>query len=706
MRSLRNLRPRTAFYAQGTVPLPQRRCDDVVKVGLIAAPQSRLPKRPVGAALTRAGTIMKTKNLFAPPLRAWLALLLAMFAMAGTALAALPGVASDDDEFLPVREAFRLVVDRSEDAFVARWAIADHYYIYRERLRFALVDAQGNAIAGLGEPQVPAGEMKDDEVFGRVEVYHHELAVRLPVTTLPPDGSATLKVTYQGCAEAGLCYAPETEEWPLDFSGMKVAAATPATTPAATPVASPAAGAQGASVSAEPAVPSASGLSATDSNAIARFLAGASFLAIVGTFLLLGMGLAFTPCVLPMVPILSSIIVGEGDAITPRRAFLLSLAYVLGMALTYTAAGIAVGFLGAKANVAVWLQSPVVLGVFAALFVALAMSMFGFYELQVPSFLRDRLTAAQGKQKAGSLVGVAVMGALSALVVSPCVSAPLAGALVFISSTGDAVLGGAALFALAMGMGIPLLLIGTSGGKLLPKAGSWMNGVKVFFGVMLLGIAIILLGRVLPGPLTLALWGVLLLISGVFLKPLEALAEFADGWAHFRKGVGLVLMFTGALMLVGAAGGGDDPLKPLGFLAGSSAQAATGAAGTEKPLFTRVANSDELATKLAEAKAAGKPVMLDFFAEWCVACKIMERDVFSRPAVHAALAGYVVLQADVTGNSADNRALLARHEVLGLPSVLFFRADGAEVSGERIQGELDEAQFLAHLSARITPALD
>jgi len=647
---------------------------------------------------------MKTTTLFAQTMRACLALWLALFAMTGAALAALPGAAAEEDEFLPVREAFRLVVDRSEDAFVARWAIADHYYIYRERLRFTLVDAQGNAIAGLGEPQIPAGEMKDDEVFGRVEVYHRELAVRLPVAALPPAGAATLKVTYQGCAEAGLCYAPETEEWPLDFSGMKVSAAAPAATPAAAPVAAAVAGTPG-TLSAAPAAAAAGGLSATDSNAIARFLAGASFLAIVGTFLLLGMGLAFTPCVLPMVPILSSIIVGEGDGITPRRAFLLSFAYVLGMALTYTAAGIAVGFLGAKANVAMWLQSPVVLGVFAALFVALAMSMFGFYELQIPSFLRDRLTAAQGKQKAGSLVGVAVMGALSALVVSPCVSAPLAGALVFISSTGDAVLGGAALFALAMGMGIPLLLIGTSGGKLLPKAGAWMNGVKVFFGVMLLGIAIILLGRVLPGPLTLALWGMLLVISGVFLKPLEALAEFADGWAHFRKGVGLVLMFTGALMLVGAAGGGDDPLKPLGFLAGSSAQAATGAAGTEKPLFTRVANSDELAAKLAEARAAGKPVMLDFFAEWCVACKLMERDVFSRPAVHAALAGYVVLQVDATDNGAEDQALMAQYKVLGLPSVLFFRADGVEITGERIQGELDEAQFLAHLAGRIGPAL-
>lgn len=618
--------------------------------------------------------------------RRLIAFLLAMLTLlAAQAHAILSG--GDDDGFLPVREAFRLTLERDDHGFVARWQVADGYYLYRDKFRFAVTDDTGATLDVLAAPQSPEGEFKDDEIFGRVEVYHQQAEVRLPLKTLPAAATAMLKVTYQGCAEAGLCYPPETEEWPLDFTGMSVNAGESAATAAT------------AAATAAPGAPAAS-----DSGAIARFLANASFAAIIGTFLLLGIGLAFTPCVLPMVPILSSIIVGEGQGISTRRAFALSLAYVLGMALTYTAAGIAVGFLGAKANVAMWLQSPAVLVVFAAVFVALAMSMFGFYELQVPAFLRDRLAGVQGRQQGGRLLSVALMGAVSALVVSPCVSAPLAGALVFISTTGDAVLGGAALFALAMGMGAPLLLIGTSGGKLLPKAGAWMNGVKAFFGVMLLGIAIILLGRILPAWVSLALWGALLMVSAIYLKALEPLATAANGWAHFRKGVGLVLMLVGATLLVGAAGGAEDPLEPLGFLkAGATVQAAPGA--TEEPLFTRVPDGAALQAQLAAAKAAGKPVMLDFFAEWCVACKLMERDVFSRRAVHDALDGYVVLQVDATSNNAAVQALLAEHKVLGLPSILFFRADGSEINGERIQGEMDEGQFLAHLRERIEPGL-
>ncbi len=608
-------------------------------------------------------------------------LLAALALLAVCAQAALPSAltgavtGSGADEFLPVREAFRLTIARDDHGFIARWQIADGYYLYRDKFRFALVDNQGVTITALGAPQSPAGQLKDDEIFGRVEIYHTQVDVRLPLNVIPQQpATATLQVTYQGCAEAGLCYPPETEAWPVDFTGMSPATAT---NNSGTPAAS-------------------------DAGAIARFLANASFAAIIGTFLLLGIGLAFTPCVLPMVPILSSIIVGEGHGISTRRAFMLSLAYVLGMALTYTAAGIAVGFLGAKANVSMLLQSPPVLIVFSLVFVALAMSMFGFYELQMPTFLRDKLSSVSGRQKGGRLLSVAVMGAVSALVVSPCVSAPLAGALVFISTTGDALLGGAALFALAMGMGFPLLLIGTSGGKLLPKAGAWMNGVKAFFGVMLLGIAIILIGRILPGWASLALWGSLLMVSAIYLKALEPLSVAATGWAHFRKGVGMVLMLLGATLLIGAAGGAEDPLEPLGFL---KASAASGTAQQQAPLFTRVKDSNELTAKLAEARTAGKPVMLDFFAEWCVACKLMERDVFAKASVHAALAGYVVLQLDATDNNDANQALLMQYGVMGLPSILFFRPDGTELKDERIQGEQTEAGFVAYLRDRIEPKL-
>lgn len=651
--------------------------------GHTLTPTRNDPAYPARANAARHTMYRLLERTARPLARLLLAALILLAVCAQAALpSALTGATSESgaDEFLPVREAFRLTIARDDQGFIARWQIADGYYLYRDKFHFALVDNQGMAITALGTPQSPAGQFKNDEIFGRVEIYQTQVDVRLPLNVIPQQpATATLKITYQGCAEAGLCYPPETETWPVDFTGMSPATATTANT---------------ATNSTTPA--------ASDAGAITRFLANASFAAIIGTFLLLGIGLAFTPCVLPMVPILSSIIVGEGHGISTRRAFMLSVAYVLGMALTYTAAGVAVGFLGAQANVSMLLQSPPVLIVFTLVFVALAMSMFGFYELQVPAFLRDKLSSVSGRQKSGRLLSVAVMGAVSALVVSPCVSAPLAGALVFISTTGDAVLGGTALFALAMGMGFPLLLIGTSGGKLLPKAGAWMNGVKAFFGVMLLGIAIILVGRILPGWASLALWGSLLMVSAIYLKALEPLSTAATGWAHFRKGVGMVLMLLGATLLIGAAGGANDPLEPLGFL---KASAASGTAPQQAPLFTRVKDSNELTAKLADARTAGKPVMLDFFAEWCVACKLMERDVFAKTSVHNALAGYVVLQVDATDNNDTNQALLAQYNVMGLPSILFFRPDGTELKDERIQGEQTEAGFVAYLRDRIEPKL-
>ncbi|MFP5382451.1 MAG: protein-disulfide reductase DsbD [Gammaproteobacteria bacterium] len=597
-----------------------------------------------------------------------------------------------DSEFLPVREAFRLTLASDDHGFTAHWQVTPGHYLYRDKFAFKVVDDAGQAMELLGSPQAPQGELKDDEIFGRVEVFHQDVAVRVPLIVQPGVTQATLKITYQGCADAGLCYPPETESWPVDFTGM-----SPDPEPEAFGPVPPAAAPATQSSGTRP--------DASDAGAIARFLGDASFLAIVGTFLLLGIGLALTPCVLPMVPILSSIIVGEGRHISARRGFTLSLAYVLGMALTYTAAGVAVGFLGAQFNIQLWLQSPPVLIVFSLLFVLLAISMFGFYELQLPAFLRDRLTAVSGRQEGGHLLPVAVMGAISALIVSPCVSAPLAGALVFIGSTGDALLGGSALFALAMGMGAPLLLIGASGGKLLPKAGAWMNGVKALFGVALLGVAITLLARLLPGWIILALWGSLLVVSAIYLKALEPLATAASGWAHFRKGVGLVLMLYGATLLIGAAGGAEDPLEPLGFLKATANAQAGDNATAESPLFTPVATPDALAERLAAARAAGRPVMVDFFAEWCISCKIMERDVFSRPAVHAALAGYEVLQADVTRPTDTNRAFLGQWNIVGLPAILFFAPDGSELTDARILGELDAAGFLAWVETRIEPKL-
>ncbi len=604
-------------------------------------------------------------------------------------LAALPSASTSTEEFLPVREAFRLTVERDDRALFARWEIANGYYLYRDRLQFKMLGPDGKAIPALAKPDVPKGEMKNDEIFGLVEVYNHALLVKLPLASLPTTGTATLRVTYQGCAEAGLCYAPETEEWPVDLTGMSATAiAAPATAAAAsTPTNS-------TKTTENPA--------RNDAGGLAGFLADASFFMVVGTFLLLGIGLAFTPCVLPMVPILASIIAGEGASLSTRRAFFLSLGYVLGMAFTYTLAGVAIGLLGAAFNLNLWLQSPPVLIVFAGLFVLLSLSMFGFYELKVPAFIHDRL--ATRKHSGGDFLPVAVMGALSALVVSPCISAPLAGTLMFIGSTGDAVLGGAALFALAFGMGIPLLLIGTFEGKLLPRAGAWMHGVKTAFGILLLGVAVILLGRILPAPLTLGLWALLAISSGIYLGALEAIPPAANGWRWFRKSIGVAFLGWGLAMGVGAAAGGSNPLQPLAPFASGLSSAEQTASNTHR-LFTRVADIVELKKALASAQAAGKPVMLDFYADWCVACRIMARDVFPRPAVQAALSGYVWLQVDVTANTEANSALAAAYNVPGLPAILFFRPDGSEIEGQRVLGEQNEAAFLDWLKTRIEPNL-
>lgn len=615
-----------------------------------------------------------------------LAVLLAGLLLVPAAQARLFAAHADKEDFLPVRDAFRLTLERDDQALVARWQIADRYYLYRDKFRFELVDGAGKPLTVLAAPEFPRGESKEDELFGRVEVYHHAIAVRLPLRTTPPGQPATLRVSYQGCAEAGLCYPPQTEEWPVDFSGM---AATPA-------------GATGAAI---PATPAASGSTApppaaNDAGALEHFLSGASFLVIVGTFLLLGLGLAFTPCVLPMVPILSSIIVGEGQRISTRRAFGLSLAYVLGMALTYTVAGIVVGLLGKALAMQLWLQSPPVLVGVALLFVLLSLSMFGLYELQLPAFLRDRLNAASGRWGGGRWLSVALMGAVSALVMSPCVSAPLAGALMFIGSTGNAVLGGSALFALAFGMGIPLLLIGTSGGRLLPKAGAWMVRVKIAFGILLLGVAILVLGRILPGPATLALWALLAIVSAAWLGAAPGNAGVDPGWRVLRRGVALAVLLYGVLLGVGAAAGGDDPLSPLAPLRAS----ATGTPAASH-VFTRVSDRADLAARLAAAKAAGKPVLLDFYADWCVACRVMAREVFPRPAVRATLARYELLQVDVSASTDDNLALLGQYGIPGLPAFLFFRPDGSEVAGQRILGELDSAGFIDWVRTRIEPNL-
>lgn len=575
------------------------------------------------------------------------------------------GIGNSQEQFLPPEQVFILsaeVVNPNQLAIT--WNITGGYYLYRDKFKFALQDTPGIT---LGEPILPKGEEKHDENFGLMEVYHREVTVLLPLKRNNTSATdITLRVNYQGCAEAGFCYPPMKQELPISLPAGGDAA-TPATAPAnSTPTA---------------AAP------ITDQDRYARSLAEKGLLLNMASFFGLGLLLCFTPCVFPMVPILSSIIAGQGSNITTRRAFWLSLTYVLAMAATYTAAGILAGLFGSNLQAA--FQDPWILGSFSALFVLLALSMFGFYDLQMPHAIQSRLTEMSNKQQGGTFVGVAIMGLLSALIVGPCMAAPLAGALIFIGQSGDAVLGGAALFALSLGMGMPLLAIGTSAGKLLPRAGNWMNIVKAVFGVLLLGVAIWMVERIIPAPASLALWGVLLVVCAIYLGALEHLQPESSGWHKLWKGSGVIMLIYGSMLLIGALSGGNDPLRPLGGLTTASA-----AASSERHLkFTQIKGEAGLQRELQLASAAGKPVMVDFYADWCISCKEMEKKTFSNPAVQESLRDAVLLQADVTANDDQDQALMKRFGIVGPPSMLFFSPSGAELSQYRLVGFLEPERF-------------
>jgi thiol:disulfide interchange protein DsbD len=585
-----------------------------------------------------------------------------------------------DDGFLPPEQAFKLSARMLDPhTAVVSYAIADGYYMYRERFKFA---AEG---AKLGAAQVPAGKIKFDETFNKdVETYHKGVEIRIPVEG---SGPFTLNVTGQGCADKGLCYPPQDAAIQLvagdGAAGPQMSlpggqggapqfslpgqAAPQVHTPSNQPPA-----ARAAATSAQPAPAAPSELSG-----IAALLQGGRLLAIVPAFVLLGLGLAFTPCVLPMVPILSSIIVGEGGNVKRARGFILSVAYSLGMAIVYTALGVAAGLVGE--GLAAALQNPWVLSAFALLIAAMALSMFDVYQLQMPAALQTRLAGASGRQSSGKLAGVFAMGAISALIVGPCVAAPLAGALVYISQTRDVVIGGSALFAMALGMSIPLLLVGLSAGSLLPRAGMWMEAVKRFFGVLMLAMALWMVAPVLPGLAQMLLWAALLLGYGCYLL------RRRGHWAGMALGVASVVF--GAAQLVGVASGGRDALAPLAHLTG---------AGPAQPLaFTRIKTVEQLDAALAQL--GGKTAMLDFYADWCVSCKEMEKLTFVDPAVKARLAGTVLLQVDVTANDAADRAMLKRFGLFGPPGIILFDRAGREIADSRVIGYQGTAKFLASL---------
>lgn len=581
------------------------------------------------------------------------------------------------DEFLPVDEAFRMAVATpTANEVVVSWQIAPGYYLYRDKFKFTIIGNDSLEVAGF---ELPPGEIKQDETFGRVEVYHDSVEAR--VRFLRSDIAATeftLAVGYQGCAEAGICYPPQNKQVKLtlpavaSLDGLGKASPTPSTAAAA------------------PAAP------VTEQDRIAARLASGDTLLTLLSFFGFGLLLAFTPCVFPMIPILSSIIVGQGRHITTGRAFSLSLAYVLAMALTYTAAGVIAGLTGENLQAA--FQNPWILSAFAAVFVLLSLSMFGFYDLQMPAALQSRLSELSNRQKGGTLIGAAIMGFLSALIVGPCVAAPLAGALIYIGQTGDPVLGGLALFALSLGMGAPLLAIGTGAGKFLPQAGDWMNAIKAVFGVLLLAVAIWMLERILPTTVSLLLWAALLVISSVYLGALERLDVDATGWEKLRKGFGVLVLAYGIIMLVGVAAGARDIYQPLrGTFAVS-----TGGVAAQSPAaqqFRTIKSLADLEAAIAEASAQGKTVMLDFYADWCTECHRMEKYTFSDPAVQAALANSVLLKADVTANDDIDKALLKHFGLIGPPSILFFDRNGQELSRYRVMGYMDPEAFAAHIKA-------
>jgi thiol:disulfide interchange protein DsbD len=559
------------------------------------------------------------------------------------------------DNLLEPEKAFRFSARALDGAVEVDFAIADGYYMYRDKFRFA---AEGNPAVRLGTPELPPGLRHKDEFFGEVETYRKSVRIRLPAQG---EGRFDLKVVSQGCADAGVCYVPMESKASLRLTALEGGSSEPRFS-----------------------------LFASDID-IARLFDG-SVLLVLASFFVFGLLLTFTPCVLPMIPILSGIIAGEGKGLDKMRATALSLAYVLGMAMAYAVAGVAAAYSGSLLAAA--LQNAWVLGAFALVFVILALSMFGFYELRLPGFLHHRVHSAHQRLRGGRIASVVAMGVLSAVIVSPCVAAPLAGALLYISQTRDVALGGAALFAMALGMGVPLIAVGVSEGALLPKAGAWMGGVRKFFGVLLLAVAIWIVSPVIPAMAQMLAWGALFVGAAVFLRALDPLPPQASGWWRLWKGVGICALVLGVAFLVGALSGSRDVLRPLAGIGGKPPTAA------QALPWMRVASIGELETKL---RSPGRPVMLDFYADWCVSCKEMEAFTFSDPKVRAELDRMLLLQVDVTANSDEDRALLKRFSLFGPPGIIFFDAEGREIKGLRVIGYQNAERFLKTLSLATTP---
>jgi len=589
----------------------------------------------------------------------------------------------EETRFLKADQAFAFSADSpGSDRVTLDWEIADGYYLYRDRIsvKTSASDVQ------LGAPRMPSGESHHDDYFGDQVVYRKALSIDVPLAKATAGRELPIEVSYQGCADAGLCYPPVRKQITITLAPVPAAEASE--------------GARAATATNGPGTIATSGRAGdtapvrSEQDTLADKIRSGGLLGMLVTFFAVGLGLSLTPCVLPMVPIVSGIIVGAGrdKPVSRGRAFSLSLAYVLGMAFTYTIAGAAFAAVGQQAQA--FFQKPWMIITFAALFVVLALSMFGAFTLQVPAALQTRIATFSEKQRQGTLAGTAVIGALSSLIVTACVAPALVASLAVIGEGGNVLRGGVALFSMSLGMGTPLLLVGASAGQLLPKAGAWMNTIKAAFGVMLLGVAIWMLSRILPGAVTLALWAALAFVSGYCLMASGG-RETRGAVDALRRGVGALAMVYGVLMLIGALAGRSDPLQPLAGLGVGGSATDGDRTGIE---FRRIKTVDDLERAVADARSAGRPVMLDFYADWCVSCKEMEKHTFPDAGVRAELARAVLLQADVTANDALDQALLQHFGILGPPSIVFFDASGHERPEYRVVGFKPPAEFKAHLA--------
>jgi thiol:disulfide interchange protein DsbD len=608
--------------------------------------------------------------------------------------------AVDESTLLTSEQAFPFTVTLdSPERLSLQWHIADGYYLYKKRIKLSATIAyddnstNNNVTAEqptqIGEAQFPPSLFIDDPAYKGLEVFRNTLIVKYALSGSETSfANTSIKIKYQGCADVGVCYPPVKKIIKLADLKPSVNVSNGSNTANENQQAeisnvSKAVDANPVSLSAK-----------SEQDTIANSLASDNFILTLFSFFGFGLLLAFTPCVFPMIPILSGIIIGQGKQLSTRKAFSLSLAYVLAMALAYTVVGVLAALFGT--NLQIWFQNPWVLSSFAGIFVVLSLSMFGFYDVQMPSFIQVKLNNLSNKQESGNLLSAAIMGVLSALIVGPCVTAPLVGALIYIGQTGDTVLGGAALFCLGLGMGAPLLVIGTSAGKILPRAGMWMEAVKGIFGVLMLAVAIWLLSRILSPLITQLLWALLLIVSAVYMGALRQHNKDTTQWQLLWKGLGLSLLLVGVIMIVGASTGKSNLLSPLANL--GSGVNATLASEHKGIVFKSVKSIGDLSENLKQASKNKQVTMLDFYADWCISCKEMEEITFKDSAVKSKLSKVQKLQADVTANNNIDTALLKNFGIIGPPAILFFNKEGEELRNHRIVGYMDADKFLKHIA--------